>query len=155
MENENVIFAEEDSEDIVNVKDSSPKRVRKTDNETRKANKGRVDPRRKAGLTPNVAGNYRGKKSAEELLTEEQKKLHHIASEQKRRRNIKLGYDRLAEIIPTLRAEFEQSSCIPSETVILQRTVEYLKSLVRERDALEADIKKLQELNTDLPEPLL
>ncbi|KAJ9054988.1 Transcription factor [Entomophthora muscae] len=149
-------FSNQKLDNFEQSENKSPKK-----SSTNKTNKGRVDPRRKVGLTPNVAGNYRGKKSAEELLTEEQKKLHHIASEQKRRRNIKLGYDRLADIVPLLRAETEQSSVIPSETVILQRcksfrklslnfetAVEYLENLVQEHAALEADLKNLQELNT-------
>ena len=39
----------------------------------------------------------------ETLLSEEEKRLNHIASEQKRRQNIKLAYDQLNALIPGLR----------------------------------------------------
>lgn len=83
-----------------------------------KLNKGCVDPSRRAKLTPNVAGNYRGKKASNELLTDKERKLHHIASEQKRRRNIKIGYDRLCNLVPKLIVE--QQAGGTSEIIILQ-----------------------------------
>lgn len=57
----------------------------------------------------------RHRKQPHELLTEEQKKANHIASEQKRRQNIKTGYDQLVDLVPTL----NQGS--KSEAVILQK----------------------------------
>ncbi len=62
---------------------------------------------------PNRGG--RGKKGHHELLTEAEKKANHIASEQKRRQNIRLGFDQLVEIVPTL------SQCHRSEALILQK----------------------------------
>ncbi|KAI8600284.1 hypothetical protein EDD21DRAFT_306776 [Dissophora ornata] len=56
-----------------------------------------------------------GKKPHHELLTEAEKKANHIASEQKRRQNIRVGFDSLVEIVPTL------SDCHRSEAVILQK----------------------------------
>ncbi|CAG8660496.1 360_t:CDS:2 [Cetraspora pellucida] len=61
------------------------------------------------------APNRRGKKGHHELLTEAEKKANHIASEQKRRQNIRLGFDQLVEIVPTL------SQCHRSEALILQK----------------------------------
>lgn len=55
------------------------------------------------------------KKPPHELLTEAEKKANHIASEQKRRQNIRVGFDSLVEIVPTL------SDCHRSEAVILQK----------------------------------
>ncbi|KAJ1932674.1 Transcription factor, partial [Linderina pennispora] len=52
-----------------------------------------------------------------ELLTEEEKKANHIASEQKRRQNIRAGYDQLIQIVPTLTPSQR------SEALILQKTV--------------------------------
>lgn len=49
------------------------------------------------------------------LLTQEEKKRNHIASEQKRRRNIKHGFDILSTLVP----EIQESQ--RSESVILQR----------------------------------
>lgn len=55
------------------------------------------------------------KKAPHELLTEAEKKANHIASEQKRRQNIRIGFDSLVEIVPTL------SECHRSEALILQK----------------------------------
>ncbi|KAI8365383.1 uncharacterized protein BYT42DRAFT_161910 [Radiomyces spectabilis] len=57
----------------------------------------------------------RGRKPPHELLTEEQKKANHIASEQKRRANIRIGFDQLVDIVPSL------SHCHRSESLILQK----------------------------------
>lgn len=57
----------------------------------------------------------RGKKPPHELLTEAEKKANHIASEQKRRQNIRVGFDQLVDIVPTL------SQCHRSEALILQK----------------------------------
>jgi hypothetical protein len=57
----------------------------------------------------------RGKKPPHELLTEAEKKANHIASEQKRRQNIRVGFDQLVEIVPTL------SQSHRSEALILQK----------------------------------
>lgn len=56
-----------------------------------------------------------GKKQPHELLTDAEKKANHIASEQKRRQNIRIGFDSLVEIVPTL------SECQRSEALILQK----------------------------------
>ncbi|KAJ1825213.1 Transcription factor [Coemansia sp. RSA 2599] len=70
-----------------------------------------------------------------ELLTEEEKKANHIASEQKRRQNIRTGYDQLIQIVPTLTPSQR------SEALILQKTVEYIKYLLMEREILEGQVK--------------
>ncbi|KAF9419739.1 hypothetical protein BGZ76_004200, partial [Entomortierella beljakovae] len=57
----------------------------------------------------------RPKKAPHELLTDAEKKANHIASEQKRRQNIRFGFDSLVEIVPTL------SECHRSEALILQK----------------------------------
>lgn len=44
----------------------------------------------------------RARKLPHELLSEDQKKANHIASEQKRRANIRLGFDQLVDIVPGL-----------------------------------------------------
>jgi hypothetical protein len=55
------------------------------------------------------------KKVTHELLSEDQKKANHIASEQKRRANIRVGFDKLIDIVPTL------STGHRSEALILQK----------------------------------
>lgn len=55
------------------------------------------------------------KKPSHELLSEDQKRANHIASEQKRRANIRVGFEKLVDIVPTL------SSGHRSEALILQK----------------------------------
>ncbi|KAJ2712990.1 Transcription factor [Coemansia sp. Cherry 401B] len=71
-----------------------------------------------------------------ELLTEDEKKANHIASEQKRRQNIRVGYDQLIQIVPTLTPSQR------SEALILQKTVEYIRYLLMEREILESQVKE-------------
>ena len=57
----------------------------------------------------------RARKAPHELLTEAEKKANHIASEQKRRQNIRLGFEQLIEVVPSL------SQGNRSEALILQK----------------------------------
>ncbi|CAG8579706.1 10332_t:CDS:2 [Paraglomus brasilianum] len=102
----------------------------------------------------------RSKKGHHELLTEAEKKANHIASEQKRRQNIRLGFDQLVEIVPTL------SQCHRSEALILQKceyevgnvrtieilTVEYIQQLLIQKNDLKDRVKSLQQTLGDTPE---
>ncbi|CAO3595308.1 unnamed protein product [Absidia cylindrospora] len=56
----------------------------------------------------------KSRKAPHELLTDAEKKANHIASEQKRRQNIRLGFNQLIEIVPAL------NSGNRSEALILQ-----------------------------------
>ncbi|KAJ2548749.1 Transcription factor [Coemansia sp. RSA 1933] len=76
----------------------------------------------------------RAAKKKGELLTENEKKANHIASEQKRRQNIRVGYDQLIQIVPTLTPSQR------SEALILQKTVEYIKYLLMEREILDGQL---------------
>ncbi|UZJ55492.1 hypothetical protein CBS101457_004812 [Exobasidium rhododendri] len=49
------------------------------------------------------------KKASHVLLTEAEKKANHIASEQKRRANIRKGYELLCDLIPSLREDGEEA----------------------------------------------
>jgi hypothetical protein len=55
------------------------------------------------------------RKMTHELLSDDQKRANHIASEQKRRANIRIGFEKLVDIVPTL------SSGHRSEALILQK----------------------------------
>ncbi|SAL98630.1 hypothetical protein [Absidia glauca] len=79
-----------------------------------------VVPKLSAPRKPKPGG--RGKKPPHELLSEAQKKANHIASEQKRRHNIRIGFDQLTDIVPTL------SHCHRSESLILQKCKSSLAS---------------------------
>ncbi|CAG8537705.1 3924_t:CDS:2 [Ambispora gerdemannii] len=89
----------------------------------------------------------RGKKG-HELLTEAEKKANHIASEQKRRQNIRSGFDQLVDIVPTL------SQCHRSEALILQKSVEYIQQLLIQKSELKERVKSLQATLGDAPEHL-
>lgn len=68
-------------------------------------------------------------------LTEQEKKNNHIASEQKRRAAIREGFDRLTELVPGLEGQGR------SESVVLKKTVDYLRVQLQRRKELIADIE--------------
>ncbi|KAJ8654181.1 hypothetical protein O0I10_010129 [Lichtheimia ornata] len=80
----------------------------------------------------------RGRKPPHELLSEAQKKANHIASEQKRRANIRIGFDQLVDMVPTL------SHSHRSESVILQKSAEYIRQLVSNKNSLRERVRELQ-----------
>ncbi|KAI9597982.1 Myc-type, basic helix-loop-helix domain-containing protein, partial [Syncephalis fuscata] len=86
----------------------------------------------------------RPKKPAHELLTDSEKKANHIASEQKRRQNIRVGFASLTTMVPTL------SQCSRSEALILQKSVEYIRQLVQQRRDMA---QRIHELRNKLGEP--
>ncbi|OAD04423.1 helix-loop-helix DNA-binding domain-containing transcription factor, partial [Mucor lusitanicus CBS 277.49] len=58
-----------------------------------------------------------------DILTDDEKRVNHIASEQKRRNTIRLGFKELTDIIPTLK------NINNSKSTILFKAVEYIKHL--------------------------
>jgi hypothetical protein len=86
----------------------------------------------------------RPKKPPHESLTESEKKANHIASEQKRRQNIRVGFTSLTSMVPTL------SQCSRSEALILQKSVEYIRQLIQRRRDMAA---RIHELRKQLGEP--
>ncbi|KAI9354398.1 hypothetical protein BD770DRAFT_133071 [Pilaira anomala] len=86
------------------------------------------------------------KKLPHELLSDSQKKANHIASEQKRRANIRIGFDKLVDVVPTL------SSGHKSEALILQKTVEHLRQLIESKTQLKEKARELQLLLGDIPD---
>ncbi|KAI8384773.1 uncharacterized protein BYT42DRAFT_544619 [Radiomyces spectabilis] len=85
----------------------------------------------------------KSRKSTHELLTDAEKKANHIASEQKRRQNIRLGFDQLIEIVPSL------NSGNRSEAIILQKSVDHIKQLIANKSQLKEQIKELEILLGD------
>lgn len=69
-------------------------------------------------------------------LTESEKKSNHITSEQKRRQNIRAGYDRLSETVPKL------EGLARSEAYVLQETVLFGRALVARRLELIGMLKE-------------
>lgn len=70
-------------------------------------------------------------------LTEQEKKNNHIASEQKRRAAIREGFDRLTELVPGLEGQGR------SESVVLRKTVEFIRMKLQERRELIAEIERI------------
>ncbi|KAJ1722977.1 Transcription factor [Coemansia erecta] len=93
-----------------------------------------IQPQQLGGSSAKKPRVTRITKKKGELLTEDEKKANHIASEQKRRQNIRTGYDQLIQIVPTLTPSQR------SEALILQKTVEYIKYLLMEREILEGQV---------------
>lgn len=69
-------------------------------------------------------------------LTDKEKKNNHIASEQKRRAAIREGFDRLTELVPGLEGQGR------SESVVLKKTVDFLRLQLEERRELLAEIER-------------
>ncbi|CAH2350629.1 protein Ino4p [[Candida] railenensis] len=70
------------------------------------------------------------------VLTEEEKKAHHIASEQKRRENIRSEFDRIVDLTPTL-TDLENRS----ELNILTKSADYIDKLKEENQRLIASCR--------------
>ncbi|KAG2175009.1 hypothetical protein INT43_006071 [Umbelopsis isabellina] len=87
----------------------------------------------------------RGKKPPHELLSEAEKKANHIASEQKRRQNIRVGFDQLVEIVPAL------SQSHRSEALILQKSVDHIHKLVAAKNDLKERVRELQTVLGEMP----
>ncbi|KAI8592199.1 hypothetical protein BDZ88DRAFT_408624 [Geranomyces variabilis] len=87
-----------------------------------------------------AGGGGRGKKSGKPLLTDEEKRANHIESEKKRRQNIRTGFDQLVQIVPTL------GQCQRSESLILQKSVEYVQHLMAHQAEYQARIAHMRVL---------
>ncbi|KAM5262276.1 carbohydrate-responsive element-binding protein isoform 1-T1 [Hipposideros larvatus] len=72
----------------------------------------------------------------------ENRRITHISAEQKRRFNIKLGFDTLHGLVSTLSA---QPSLKVSKATTLQKTAEYIIMLQQERVALQEEAQQLRE----------
>ncbi|KAG1047991.1 hypothetical protein G6F46_008940 [Rhizopus delemar] len=99
--------------------------------------------------TPSATKTGRARKAPHELLSEEQKKANHIASEQKRRANIRIGFDQLVHVVPSLDTSHR------SEAVILQKciSVEYIKYLINDKNKLKDRARELQMSLGEIPDP--
>ncbi|XP_046847048.1 max-like protein X [Xenia sp. Carnegie-2017] len=68
----------------------------------------------------------------------------HTVAEQKRRDAIKKGYDDLQQIVPTCLGEDSSVSPKLSKAVVLQKTIEYLRSILDEKDQQQQEIDTLK-----------
>ncbi|CAM0138787.1 unnamed protein product [Umbelopsis sp. WA50703] len=99
----------------------------------------------RGGSSSPPSGGGRNKKAPHELLTEAEKKANHIASEQKRRQNIRIGFDQLVDIVPTLSQNHR------SEAMILQKSVEYIRQLVNIKNDLKTRARDLHSVLGESP----
>lgn len=83
-------------------------------------------------------GPKRQKPNNRDILTDDEKRVNHIASEQKRRNTIRLGFKELTDIIPTLK------NINNSKSTILFKAVEYIKHLDKRNRGLREKISTLQ-----------
>ncbi|XP_049760309.1 carbohydrate-responsive element-binding protein isoform X3 [Elephas maximus indicus] len=72
----------------------------------------------------------------------ENRRITHISAEQKRRFNIKLGFDTLHGLVSTLSA---QPSLKVSKATTLQKTAEYIAMLQQERAAMQEEAQRLRD----------
>ncbi|ESZ99054.1 putative protein max [Sclerotinia borealis F-4128] len=91
------------------------------------------------GESSNNANSANGTNLADEKprLSEHEKKANHIASEQKRRLAIREGFDRLADLVPGLEGQGR------SESVVLKKTVDYIRIQLEERRMLVEEAEDL------------
>ncbi|OPJ89262.1 carbohydrate-responsive element-binding protein isoform B [Patagioenas fasciata monilis] len=94
---------------------------------------------RGAGIALHHPAPRRGRPESSKM---ESRRITHISAEQKRRFNIKLGFDTLHSLVSTLSA---QPSIKVSKATTLQKTVEYICKLQHERAALQDEAQRLRE----------
>ncbi|XP_074016764.1 carbohydrate-responsive element-binding protein [Numenius arquata] len=91
------------------------------------------------GISLHHPVSHRGRPECSKM---ESRRITHISAEQKRRFNIKLGFDTLHSLVSTLSA---QPSIKVSKATILQKTAEYICKLQQERAALQDEAQRLRE----------
>ncbi|NXJ83699.1 MLXPL protein, partial [Trogon melanurus] len=104
---------------------------------------GQASPRPTMGPSAGVSLHHpvsrRGRPESSKM---ESRRITHISAEQKRRFNIKLGFDTLHSLVSTLSA---QPSIKVSKATTLQKTAEYICKLQQERAALQDEVQRLRE----------
>ncbi|KAJ9492207.1 hypothetical protein VN97_g1061 [Penicillium thymicola] len=94
------------------------------------------DEHDRSSSTPNGTSKHGSAQDKDKpRLTDQEKKSNHIASEQKRRAAIREGFDRLTELVPGLEGQGR------SESIVLQKTVDFIHVKLQERHDLIAEIE--------------
>lgn len=96
-----------------------------------------VTRQRSSSVCSNNSNSKRSKLNRD-LLTDDEKRVNHIASEQKRRNTIRMGFKDLTDIIPTLK------NINNSKSTILFKAVEYIKHLDKRNRGLGEKVSSLQ-----------
>ncbi|KAJ5901653.1 hypothetical protein N7495_002181 [Penicillium taxi] len=89
----------------------------------------------RSSSTPTTSKSNSAQDKEKPRLTDQEKKNNHIASEQKRRAAIRDGFDRLTELVPGLEGQGR------SESIVLQKTVDFMHLKLQERKDLIAEIE--------------
>ncbi|KAL8198706.1 UNVERIFIED_CONTAM: hypothetical protein K2H54_021225, partial [Gekko kuhli] len=85
---------------------------------------------------------YSSSRNRPEPSKTESRRITHISAEQKRRFNIKLGFDTLHSLVSTLSS---QPSLKVSKATTLQKTAEYICKLQQERVTLQDEAQRLRD----------
>ncbi|XP_043997359.1 carbohydrate-responsive element-binding protein-like isoform X5 [Gambusia affinis] len=85
---------------------------------------------------------FSGQGKLESNKQAETRRITHISAEQKRRFNIKLGFDTLHNLVTTLSS---QPSIKISKATTLQKTAEYISKMQQERAQLHEEVQRLRE----------
>lgn len=101
---------------------------------------------RKSRKDPSTEPASKGKRGGKrEQLTEAEKRANHIQSEQKRRNQIKSGFDTLTEMVPDLKGGGY------SKSAVLQHAAVYVENLLGANIALRDMLRGLEEQRTGGP----
>ncbi|KAJ1184990.1 hypothetical protein NDU88_001786 [Pleurodeles waltl] len=100
---------------------------------------GSMSPTLSLGLQPSFSSPSRGRPASMRMET---RRITHISAEQKRRFNIKLGFDTLHNLVTTLHS---QPSLKVSKATTLQKTADYICKLQQERAYVQEEVQRLRE----------
>merc|ERR1712012_1121395 len=74
----------------------------------------------------------------------ERRREAHTQAEQKRRDAIKKGYDELSSLVPMLQQQDAVTSQKLSKAAVLQRSIDYMQYLIKEKRKQEDDLESLR-----------
>ncbi|XP_069470895.1 carbohydrate-responsive element-binding protein [Ambystoma mexicanum] len=100
---------------------------------------GSVSPTPSMGVQPLFSSPGRGRPESNRM---ENRRITHISAEQKRRFNIKLGFDTLHNLVTTLHSH---PSVKVSKATTLQKTADYICKLQQERAYVQEEVQQLRE----------
>nr|XP_046266237.1 carbohydrate-responsive element-binding protein-like isoform X2 [Scatophagus argus] len=100
------------------------------------------NPLDKTSNSESLHSGFSGHGKIETSKQTETRRITHISAEQKRRFNIKLGFDTLHNLVTTLSS---QPSIKISKATTLQKTAEYISKMQQERAQLHEEAQRLRE----------
>ncbi|XP_017268188.2 carbohydrate-responsive element-binding protein-like isoform X2 [Kryptolebias marmoratus] len=100
------------------------------------------NPSDKASNPESPQSGFSGHGKIDSSKQTETRRITHISAEQKRRFNIKLGFDTLHNLVTTLSS---QPSIKISKATTLQKTAEYISKMQQERAQLHEEVQRLRE----------